>query len=46
VIDEAFQQQTLQRIEREIEEAIDFADKSPHPDPSEVLEDVYAPGSF
>jgi len=29
--------------EREIEEAIDFADKSPHPDPSEILEDVYAP---
>jgi len=43
VIDEAYQQQTLQRIEREIEEAIEFADKSPHPDPSEILEDVYAP---
>ena len=43
VIDEGFKQQTLQRIEREIEEAIEFADKSPHPDPSEILEDVYAP---
>ena len=43
VIDEAHKQATLQRIEREIEEAIDFADKSPHPDPSEILEDVYAP---
>lgn len=43
VIDEAHKQATLQRIEREIEEAIDFAEKSPHPDPSEILEDVYAP---
>jgi pyruvate dehydrogenase E1 component alpha subunit len=43
VIDEAHKQQTLQRIEREIEEAIEFAERSPHPDPSEVLEDVYAP---
>ena len=43
VIDEGFKQQTLQRIEREIEEAIEFAEQSPHPDPSEVLEDVYAP---
>ena len=43
VIDESYKQATLQRIEREIEEAIDFAEKSPHPDPSEVLEDVYAP---
>jgi TPP-dependent pyruvate/acetoin dehydrogenase alpha subunit len=43
IVDEAFKQQTLQRIEREIEEAIEFADKSPHPDPSEILEDVYAP---
>jgi len=43
VIDEAHKQATLQRIEREIEEAIEFAEKSPHPDPSEILEDVYAP---
>ena len=43
VIDESHKQHTLQRIEREIEEAIEFADQSPHPDPSEVLEDVYAP---
>ena len=43
VVDEAMKQQTLQRIEREIEEAIEFAEKSPHPDPSEILEDVYAP---
>jgi TPP-dependent pyruvate/acetoin dehydrogenase alpha subunit len=43
VVDEAHKQATLQRIEREIEEAIDFAEKSPHPDPSEVMEDVYAP---
>ena len=43
VIDEAHKQATLQRIEREIEEAIEFAEKSPHPDPEEILEDVYAP---
>ena len=43
VIDESYKQATLQRIEREIEEAIDFAEKSPHPDPAEILEDVYAP---
>jgi TPP-dependent pyruvate/acetoin dehydrogenase alpha subunit len=43
VIDEGYKQNTLQRIEREIEEAIEFAERSPHPDPSEVLEDVYAP---
>ncbi|HKQ20072.1 MAG TPA: thiamine pyrophosphate-dependent dehydrogenase E1 component subunit alpha [Candidatus Eisenbacteria bacterium] len=43
VVDEAHKQATLQRIEREIEEAIDFAEKSPHPDPEEILEDVYAP---
>ena len=43
VIDESHKQSTLQRIEREIEEAIDFAEKSPHPDPSEILEDVYGP---
>jgi len=43
VVDEAHKQATLQRIEREIEEAIDFAEKSPHPDPSEIMEDVYAP---
>ncbi|MGE5175076.1 MAG: thiamine pyrophosphate-dependent dehydrogenase E1 component subunit alpha [Hyphomicrobiales bacterium] len=43
IVDEALKQQTLQRIEREIEEAIEFAEKSPHPDPSEILEDVYAP---
>ena len=43
VVDEAHKQATLQRIEREIEEAIEFAEKSPHPDPSEILEDVYAP---
>jgi len=43
VVDEALKQATLQRIEREIEEAIEFAEKSPHPDPSEIMEDVYAP---
>lgn len=43
VIDDAYKQKTLQRIEREIEEAIEFAERSPHPDPAEVLEDVYAP---
>ncbi len=43
VVDEAHKQATLQRIEREIEEAIEFAEKSPHPDASEILEDVYAP---
>jgi TPP-dependent pyruvate/acetoin dehydrogenase alpha subunit len=43
IVDEAYKQATLQRIEREIEEAIEFAEKSPHPDPSEVTEDVYAP---
>ena len=43
VIDEAYKQATRERIEREIEEAIEFAERSPHPDPSEVLEDVYAP---
>jgi TPP-dependent pyruvate/acetoin dehydrogenase alpha subunit len=43
VIDEGYKQKTLQRIEREIEEAIEFAERSPHPDPTEVLEDVYAP---
>ena len=43
VIDETYKQATLQRIEREIEEAIEFAERSPHPDPSEITEDVYAP---
>ena len=43
VVDEAHKQATLQRIEHEIEEAIEFAEKSPHPDPSEIMEDVYAP---
>lgn len=43
VIDETYKQATLQRIEREIEEAIEFAERSPHPDPSEIMEDVYAP---
>jgi len=43
VIDDSYKQATLQRIEREIEEAIDFAEKSPHPEPHEILEDVYAP---
>lgn len=43
VIDEAHKQATLQKIEQVIEDAIEFADKSPHPDPSEILEDVYAP---
>jgi pyruvate dehydrogenase E1 component alpha subunit len=43
VIDESYKQSTLQRIEREIEEAIEFAEKSPHPEPHEILEDVYAP---
>src|SRR5678816_3125862 len=41
IIDESYKQATLQRIEREIEEAIDFAEKSPHPEPHEILEDVY-----
>jgi TPP-dependent pyruvate/acetoin dehydrogenase alpha subunit len=43
VIDEAHKQATLQKIEQVIEDAIEFAEKSPHPDPSEILEDVYAP---
>jgi len=43
IIDEGYKKTTLQRIEREIEDAIEFAEKSPHPDPSEILEDVYAP---
>jgi pyruvate dehydrogenase E1 component alpha subunit len=43
VIDEEYKQSTLQRIEREIEEAIEFAERSPHPEPHELLEDVYAP---
>jgi len=43
IIDETYKQATLQRIEREIEEAIEFAERSPHPDPSEIMEDVYAP---
>jgi len=37
VIDESYKQATLQRIEREIEEAIEFAEKSPHPEPHEIL---------
>ena len=43
IIDESYKQQTLQKIEREIEEAIDFAEKSPHPEPSSLMEDIYAP---
>jgi TPP-dependent pyruvate/acetoin dehydrogenase alpha subunit len=43
IIDEGYKKTTLQRIEQEIEDAIEFAEKSPHPDPSEILEDVYAP---
>jgi TPP-dependent pyruvate/acetoin dehydrogenase alpha subunit len=43
VIDESHRQAVLQRIEREIEEAIEFAERSPHPEPHEILEDVYAP---
>ena len=43
IIDEGYKQQTLQKIEREIEEAIDFAEKSPHPELSSLMEDVYAP---
>ena len=43
VIDEGHKQATLQRIEREIEEAIEFAEKSPHPEVHEIMEDVYAP---
>lgn len=43
VIDEGYKQATLQRIEREIEEAIEFAERSPHPEPHEIMEDVYAP---
>jgi len=33
-------------IEKELEEAFEFADKSPLPAPEEALEDVYAPGTF
>jgi len=43
IIDEGYKQQTLQKIEREIEEAIDFAEKSPHPELSSLMEDIYAP---
>jgi acetoin:2,6-dichlorophenolindophenol oxidoreductase subunit alpha len=43
IIDESYKQQTLQKIEREIEEAIDFAEKSPHPELSSLMEDIYAP---
>lgn len=43
VVDESYKQALLQRIEREIEEAIEFAEKSPHPEAHEILEDVYAP---
>jgi TPP-dependent pyruvate/acetoin dehydrogenase alpha subunit len=43
IIDDGYKQQTLQKIEREIEEAIDFAEKSPHPELSSLMEDVYAP---
>jgi pyruvate dehydrogenase E1 component alpha subunit len=43
IIDESYKQQTLQKIEKEIEEAIDFAEKSPHPELSSLMEDIYAP---
>ena len=43
IIDEGYKRETLQKIEREIEEAIDFAEKSPHPELSSLMEDVYAP---
>ena len=33
-----------QRVEKEIEEAVVFAQNSPDPDPEEALEDVYVDG--
>jgi pyruvate dehydrogenase E1 component alpha subunit len=33
--------QTYARIRREVDEAVEWAERSPYPDPSELLEDVY-----
>ena len=42
IVTEEKAQQIRQSIDKELEEAIAFAEQSPLPDPAEVLEDVYA----
>ena len=40
--DETWKQDLLTGFNREIEEAIDFAEKSPHPDPEDALDHVFS----
>ena len=44
ILDEKEKNKILVKIEKEIDEAVDFAEKSPYPAPEEALEDVYYEG--
>ena len=41
IMDNSLRQEVTRRIEREIEAAVDWAEKSPFPEPSELTEGVY-----
>ena len=41
LLDEADQKQIEEDVERQIQEAVKFAEESPYPDPSEAFEDVF-----
>ena len=44
ILDEKEKNKILVKVEKEIDEAVDFAEKSPYPAPEEALEDVYYEG--
>ena len=44
ILDEKEKNKILVKVEKEIDEAVDFAEKSPYPAPEEALEDVYYGG--
>ena len=44
ILDEKEKNEILAKVEKEIDEAVDFAEKSPYPAPEEALEDVYYEG--
>ena len=46
ILSEQEKNQIFQKIEKEIDEAVEFAEKSPYPAPEEALEDVYYEGEL
>ncbi len=41
ILSDSLRNEVTRRIERELEQAVEWADKSPYPDPSELAEGVY-----